>query len=104
MLSTSLFAEPALSGSSEQFKKLVHVMRPDDTTEIIKRDPVFRDFANHLINKTMSKMSPKEQNKHVRQKLRDLAKLLQTARKETALKTILDLVNPANFMLTNSLS
>ncbi|XP_073697250.1 uncharacterized protein [Garra rufa] len=75
------------SNMTEQLWEVISAMNPDPITDVIKNDKVIIDVGQHLLN--IGGLSAK--NKQcVREKMRELGRLVHNARKVTSLKTIED--------------
>ncbi|XP_059210360.1 uncharacterized protein LOC131989178 [Centropristis striata] len=75
--------------------KVVSVMNPDSITDIIKHDKVIMDVGQHLLSK--GGMTAKNEQ-CVREKMRELGRLVVNARKVTQLKKLEDFINPENYL------
>ncbi|XP_064208087.1 uncharacterized protein LOC135263699 isoform X2 [Anguilla rostrata] len=91
------FAEPIPSGVSQGLWKLICCMNTDKISLAIKSDRCIIHFGEHLYNRHGSDAGKHE---YIRQKLRELGRLLINASENTPLKSIEDLVMPANFLHT----
>lgn len=91
------YREPAPSNMSKQLWEVMSAMNSDPITDVIKHDKVITSIGQHLLNK--GGMSDKNKQ-YVRQKMRELGRLICTARKVTSLKTMKDCVHPKNYMET----
>ncbi|KAM9762562.1 uncharacterized protein ACNS7B_004605 isoform 1-T1 [Menidia menidia] len=85
------------SNISKQMWGVISAMNPDPVTEIIKNDEVIINFGQHLLNK--GGMSAKNQQQ-VREKMRELGRLIHNARKVTTLKVMEDFVKPQKYIET----
>ncbi|XP_029982921.1 uncharacterized protein LOC115413918 [Sphaeramia orbicularis] len=81
--SMCIYTGPVPSHMSKQLWGVISAMVPDPITEIIKNDHVIIDVGQHLLNK--GGMSAKNQQ-HVREKMRELGRLIHAAKTVTALK------------------
>lgn len=72
-------------------------MTTNTVMDIIKNDPVIIEVGQHLLNKGGT--SARNQQ-IVREKMREMGRLLQKARNVTTLKTMKDLINPKKYMET----
>ncbi|XP_061774235.1 uncharacterized protein LOC133564121 isoform X2 [Nerophis ophidion] len=89
------YTGPVPSSISKQLWGVISAMIPDPITEIIKDDLVITDVGHHLLNKR----GMSEKNQHfVREKMRELGRLVHNARKVTTLKKMEDFVNPKNYL------
>ncbi|XP_039615958.1 uncharacterized protein LOC120533247 isoform X1 [Polypterus senegalus] len=93
--STCAFASPMPPGVSCGLWKILSVMVHDEVLLAIKSDPFIIQLGEHLYGKVGSDASKHE---YVRQKLREVGRLLCEARKMTPLRTMEDFVNPSNFL------
>ncbi|XP_048058438.1 uncharacterized protein LOC125275496 isoform X2 [Megalobrama amblycephala] len=91
------YTGPVPSNMSKQLWGVITTMNLDPITEIIKNDKVIIDFGQHLLNKGGISAKNKQ---CVREKMRQLGRLLYNARKVTSLKTMKDCVNPKKYMET----
>lgn len=82
---------------SKQMWGVIGAMIPDPITDIIKNDHVITDVGQHLLNK--GGMSAKNQQ-CVREKMREMGRLIDSARRFTTLKTMEDFINPKNYLET----
>nr|XP_055046620.1 uncharacterized protein LOC129432300 isoform X3 [Misgurnus anguillicaudatus] len=91
------YTGPVPSDMTKQLWGVISAMNPDPITDIIKNDKVITDLGQHLLNK--GGLSAK--NKQcVREKMRELGRLVHNARRVTSLKTLEDCVNPFKYMET----
>lgn len=91
------YTGPVPATTSKQLWGIITSMNPDPISHIIKNDPVIIEFGQHLLNKRGT--SAKDKN-HVREKMRELGRLIQGARRVTSLKNMEDLINPGKYMET----
>ncbi|KAL7385829.1 hypothetical protein ABVT39_000841 [Epinephelus coioides] len=89
------FALPAPPGVKEEFWKLLNNMVQDEVYSAVKSDVCIMEFGEHLYNRLGYDVGKHE---YIRQKLRELGRLLVCSRKTTPLKTIEDHIRPVNFM------
>lgn len=89
------YTAPVPSHISKQLWKVVSAMNPGPVTEIIKNDHVIIEYGEHLLNK--GGMTLKSQQ-CIRERMRELGRLLDNARKNTRLRKIEDFINPANYV------
>ncbi|XP_059195919.1 uncharacterized protein LOC131986187 isoform X2 [Centropristis striata] len=89
------FAAPPPPGVKEQLWKLLNKMVRDDVYFAVKSDPCIMEYGEHLYNRLGYDPGKHE---YIRQKLRELGRLLICSRKNTPLKMIQDHIKPANFM------
>ncbi|XP_052445508.1 uncharacterized protein LOC127987297 isoform X1 [Carassius gibelio] len=91
------YTGPVPSNMTKQLWGVISAMNPDPITDIIKNDRVITDIGQHLLNKG----GLSDKNKQcVREKMRELGRLIHNARKVTSLKTLEDCVNPKKYMET----
>ncbi|XP_041833038.1 uncharacterized protein LOC121634460 [Melanotaenia boesemani] len=83
------------SNISKDLWKTISAMTPDPITDIIKDDSVIVELGQHLLNKGGT--SPRNQQ-CVREKMREMGRLMYNARKYTSLKKMEDLIDPKNYM------
>ncbi|XP_063061964.1 uncharacterized protein LOC134454738 isoform X2 [Engraulis encrasicolus] len=88
------FAQPVPEGVNQMLWKVISVMTQDDITDTIKRDPSIIKMGEHLYNKVGSDPS---KHQYIRQKLREVGRLLLYSKEVGHLKTMSDFVIPANF-------
>ncbi|XP_030012491.1 uncharacterized protein LOC115434595 [Sphaeramia orbicularis] len=93
--SMCIYTGPVPSHMSKQLWGVISAMVPDPITEIIKNDHVIIDVGQHLLNK--GGMSAKNQQ-HVREKMRELGRLIHAAKTVTALKKMEDFIHPKNYL------
>lgn len=91
------YTGPVPSHMSQQLWKVISAMNPDPITDVIKNDQVIIDVGQHLLNK--GGMSAKNQQ-CVREKMREMGRLIHKARRVTNLKKMEDLINPKKYMET----
>ena len=89
------FTAPPPPGVKEQLWKLLNNMIQDDVYFAVKADACIMEYGEHLYNRLGHDVGKHE---YIRQKLRELGRLLICSRKNTPLKTIKDHIKPANFM------
>ncbi|XP_059406406.1 uncharacterized protein LOC132141148 isoform X2 [Carassius carassius] len=95
--SMCIYTGPVPSNMTKQLWEVISVMNLDPTTDIIKKDKLIIDVGQHLLN--TGGLSAK--NKQcVREKMRELGRLVHNARRVTSLKTMEDCVNPKKYMET----
>ncbi|XP_063059396.1 uncharacterized protein LOC134452758 isoform X2 [Engraulis encrasicolus] len=87
------FAQPVV-GVNQMLWKVISVMTQDDITDTIKRDPSILMMGEHLYNKVGSDPS---KHQYIRQKLREVGRLLLYSKEVGHLKTMSDFIIPANF-------
>ncbi|XP_054874448.1 uncharacterized protein LOC118470783 isoform X2 [Amphiprion ocellaris] len=76
---------------------VISAMNPDLVTNIVKNDQVIIDIGQHLLNK--GGLSAKNQQ-CVREKMREMGRLVENARRYTSLKKMEDFINPKKYMET----
>ncbi|XP_039537842.1 uncharacterized protein LOC120486059 isoform X3 [Pimephales promelas] len=91
------YTGPVPSNMTKQLWGVISAMNPDPITDIIKNDKVITEIGQHLLNK--GGISAKNQQ-YVREKMRELGRLIHKARRVTSLKTMEDCVNPKKYMET----
>ncbi|XP_037401123.1 uncharacterized protein LOC119265232 isoform X3 [Pygocentrus nattereri] len=91
------YTGPVPSTISKQLWGVISAMNPDPITDIVKNDQVIIDVGQHLLNKGGT--SAKNQQS-VREKMREMGRLIRNARKVTTLKKMEDLINPKKYMET----
>jgi len=85
------------SSCTAKLWEIISKMNADPVAHIIKNDTVIIDMGQHLLNKGGT--SPRNQQ-CVRQKMREMARLMYNARKYTSLKKMEELIDPKNYMET----
>ncbi|KAG7472086.1 hypothetical protein MATL_G00104710 [Megalops atlanticus] len=95
--SMCVYTGPVPSHVSKQLWDVISAMTPDPVTDVIKKDRVITDVGQHLLNKGGT--SAKNQQ-HVREKMREMGRLICNARRVTKLRNMEDLINPNNYMET----
>ncbi|XP_028249004.1 uncharacterized protein phf11 isoform X2 [Parambassis ranga] len=88
------FAERAPLGLGEAYWKFVSDMNQDDIAVAIKEDPCILKYGYRLFNRNERVTG---QHQRVRQKLRELGRLLLHAKKVAPVKTVRDLIKPENY-------
>ncbi|XP_030205740.1 uncharacterized protein LOC115538217 isoform X1 [Gadus morhua] len=91
------YTGPVPSLVTEKLWGVISAMNPGPITDQIKNDQVIIDVGQHLLNKGGT--SDKNQQ-CVREKMREMGRLIYNARKVTNLKKMEDLINPKNYMET----
>lgn len=86
---------PPPVGIKDQLWKLLHQMLDDDVFRAVKSDACIIEYGEHLYNKHGYDPSKHE---YIRQKLRELGRLLLCSKQTTHMKTIKEHIKPANFM------
>lgn len=80
---------------SKQLWRVVSVMNPDPVTDVVKHDKVIMDVGQHLLGKGGATAKNAQ---CVREKMRELGRLVVNARKVTRLKKLEDFINPKNYL------
>lgn len=88
------FSTPVSSDLSKGLKAILCHMTYDEITFTVKNDRCILQLGEHLFRRMGSDPSKHD---YIRQKLRELGRLLHVARKATSLKTLEDFIMPANF-------
>ncbi|XP_026187046.1 uncharacterized protein LOC113144933 isoform X2 [Mastacembelus armatus] len=91
------YTAPVPSSISKQLWGVIGAMNPDPVTDIIKNDYVILDLGQHLLNK--GGMSAKNQQ-YVRERMREMGRLIHNARKVTTLQTMEDFIHPKKYSET----
>ena len=91
------YTGPVPSHISKQLWSVISAMTTNKVTDIIKSDPVLIEVGQYLLNKGGS--SARNQQ-IVREKMREMGRLLLNARNVTTLKSMKDLINPNKYMET----
>ncbi|XP_017337869.1 uncharacterized protein LOC108273236 [Ictalurus punctatus] len=94
-LSLCAATQPVPRNISPELWKILSVMVSDEITEAVKNDSCIIQMAEHWLRK--SGESPNSQC-FIRQKLRELGKLLLSGRKVTSLRKLEDFIDPYNCM------
>ncbi|XP_046691727.1 uncharacterized protein LOC124376601 isoform X2 [Silurus meridionalis] len=95
LLSQSAYMGPVPPGTSAGLWKLFSNMTHDKVVLAIKTDLYIRRLGEYFYNRVGSDVSKHE---YIRQKMREIGRLLISAREVTPLCKIEDFVDPANFM------
>ena len=89
------FAEPAPSGFSDAYWKFLSEMNQDKIAIAIKEHKCILEYGFRLFNRNEKVTS---QHQYIRQKLRELARLLLEAKKYVkTVKTLKDLIKPEKY-------
>lgn len=91
------YTGPVPASTSELLWGVITSMNPDPISHIIKNDQVIIDFGEHLLNKRGTSAKNKD---HVREKMRELGRLIHGARRVTSLKNMEDFIDPKKYMET----
>ncbi len=89
------FAVPPPPGVKEEFWKVLSNMHQDEVYFAVKTDACILEYGEHLYNRLGYDAGKHE---YIRQKLRELGRLLISARKTTPLKTTEDHIKPVSFI------
>ncbi|MED6234406.1 hypothetical protein ATANTOWER_028966 [Ataeniobius toweri] len=89
------FAEPVPPKFSDSYWKFLSEMHQDEITVACKKDQCILDFGYRLFHKNESVVS---QHQYIRQKLRELGRLLLEARNIASVKSIKDLIKPEKYV------
>lgn len=89
------FAVPPPPGVKEEFWKVLNNMNQDNIFLTIKSETFILEYGEHLFNRLGHDAGKHE---YIRQKMRELGRLLICSRKITPLMTIEDHIMPKNFM------
>ncbi|XP_076012340.1 uncharacterized protein LOC143004999 [Genypterus blacodes] len=95
--SMCIYTGPVPSHISKQLWGVIGAMNPDPITDIIKKDHVIIDLGQHLLNKDGT--SAKNQQ-CVRERMREMGRLIYSARRVTSFKKMEDLIDPKKYMET----
>ncbi|XP_043986820.1 uncharacterized protein LOC122839374 isoform X2 [Gambusia affinis] len=85
------------SNISKKLWEIISAMNPGPITDIVKGDSVITELGQHLLNKGGTSLRNQQ---CVREKMRELGKLIYNARKYTTLKKMEELIDPKNYMET----
>ncbi|KTF92489.1 hypothetical protein cypCar_00049226, partial [Cyprinus carpio] len=88
------FAEPAPSGFSDAYWKFLSGMNQDEVAVAIKEDRCILEYGYRQFRKNEYVIS---QHQYIRQKLRELGRLVLEAKKLTHVKTIKELIKPEKY-------
>ncbi|KAM9443574.1 uncharacterized protein Hap1MRO34_024808 isoform 2-T2 [Clarias gariepinus] len=91
------YMQPVPSDISKSLWKTISHMNPDEITAAVKKDICIIQLGEHLLNKGGSSA---KNEAYVRQKLRELGKLLISGSKVASLKKMEDFIDPHNYMKT----
>nr|XP_055049347.1 uncharacterized protein LOC129434425 [Misgurnus anguillicaudatus] len=91
------FAQPPPPGVTHGVWKLLNAMNQDEVALAARNDWSILELGKHLYNKCGSRIKMHE---YIRQKMRELGRLLICARKVSPLTSIKELTNPENFLHT----
>lgn len=91
------FAQSPPPGITHGVWKLLNAMNQDEVALAARNDWCILELGKHLYNKHGSRVKMHE---YIRQKMRELGRLLICARAVTPLKSIKELIHPKNFMHT----
>ncbi|XP_052426266.1 uncharacterized protein LOC127968823 isoform X16 [Carassius gibelio] len=91
------FAQPPPPGVTHGVWKLLNSMNQDQVALETRNDWCILELGKHLYNKYGSRVKMHE---HIRQKMRELGRLLICAREVSPLTSIKELIHPTNFMHT----
>ena len=90
------FAEPVPHGYSNAYWKFLSNMNQDNIAVAVKKDPCLLKYGYRLFKKFEKVIS---QHQFVRQKLRELGRLLLEVNKSKPVKTLKDLIKPGEYNL-----
>ncbi|XP_041841745.1 uncharacterized protein LOC121654512 isoform X2 [Melanotaenia boesemani] len=88
------FAEPVPSGFSDAYWRFLSCMNQDKIAVAIKEDPCILEYGYRLFSKNERVIS---QHQYIRQKLRELGRLLLEAKKVAPVKSVKNLIKPENY-------
>ncbi|XP_054867654.1 uncharacterized protein LOC129349183 isoform X1 [Amphiprion ocellaris] len=88
------FAQPVPDGVSQKVWELVSAMNQDEVTSIVRKEKSILKLAEHLFAKHGH---DKTKHEHIRQKMREVGRLLQQSQKMGRLNCIKDFFVPSNF-------
>lgn len=94
VLALSAFTEPAPTGFNDAYWKFLNVLNQDSITIAIKQDSCLLQYGFRLFKKNKKVVS---QHQYIRQKLRELGRLLLEARKVEHVRTIQELIKPERY-------
>lgn len=79
---------------SKSFKKILNFMNYDEVSRVVHSDRCIMQLGEHMFNRMGSDVTKHD---YIRQKMREVGRLLLEARKITPLRTMVDFFIPANF-------
>ncbi|XP_073703962.1 uncharacterized protein [Garra rufa] len=79
---------------SKSFKKILSVMNYDAVSRVVHSDICIMQLGEHMFNRMGSDVTKHD---YIRQKMREVGRLLLEARKITPLRSMADFIIPANF-------
>ncbi|KAG7509632.1 DNA polymerase epsilon catalytic subunit A [Solea senegalensis] len=88
------YAQPVPDGVSRKVWELVSAMHQDEVTAIIRKERSILKLGEHLYAKHGH---DKTKHDYIRQKMREIGRLVQQSRKDGTLKRIKDFYVPSNF-------
>lgn len=91
------YTGPVPEHISKQLWRVISAMNPDPITDVIKNDQVIIDAGQHLLNKGGTSA---KNHQFVREKMREMGRLLHNARRVTTIKKMEDFINPKKYMET----
>ena len=91
------FMDPAPDHISKKLWELTSKMAQDEVTNEVKKDKCIMQLGQHMLNKSGS--NPKRQE-HIRQKLREIGRLLIHVRKVLPITEMKDVIDPKYYLAT----
>ncbi|KAM4577992.1 uncharacterized protein V3H82_012082 [Fundulus diaphanus] len=88
------FAQPVPEGVSKKVWELVNAMHQDEVTQTIRQEKTILRFGEHLYAKHGH---DKAKHDYIRQKMRELGRLIQHSKRTGKMKQIEDFFIPSNF-------
>ncbi|XP_034538605.1 uncharacterized protein LOC117812108 isoform X3 [Notolabrus celidotus] len=88
------FAEPVPPGFSDAYWKFLNDMNQDKIAIAVKQDSCILEYGYRLFKKNERVIS---QHQYIRQKLRELGRLLLAAKKVAPVKTVKELIKPEKY-------
>ncbi|MEQ2196879.1 hypothetical protein XENOCAPTIV_016543, partial [Xenoophorus captivus] len=88
------FAQPVPEGVSKKVWQLVNAMHQDEVTQIVREEKGILRLGEHLYAKHGH---DKTKHDYIRQKMRELGRLIQHAKRNGKVKQIEDFYKPSNF-------
>lgn len=79
---------------SEGLKNVISSMTYDEVTQMIQNDKLLLQFGQHLFDLNGSR---KNRHDYIKQRLRELGRLILVAKKNTPIRKAEELIYPANF-------
>lgn len=88
------YSEPVPESVSANFWNMIQDLRDDEITHTIRKEKYIHKFGEHLFNKHGH---DKTKHEYIRQKMREMARLVVQGQKDGNLKNVCDFFIPTNF-------